>query len=49
MVEAESLYHQALEMDKKAYGDDNPAVAVVLNNLALLLQAQVGLAKNTYR
>jgi hypothetical protein len=33
--------HEALEISKKALGDEHPTVAIRLNNLAQLLQAQV--------
>ena len=40
--EAEPLYHKALAIDRKVYGNEHPAVARDLNNLAGLLEAQVG-------
>jgi tetratricopeptide (TPR) repeat protein len=38
--EAEPLYKQALEIDEKALGRENPTVATYLNNLALLYYSQ---------
>ena len=41
MDEAESLYREALAIDRKAYGNEHPDVAIDLNNLAGLCRAQV--------
>jgi tetratricopeptide (TPR) repeat protein len=38
MAEAEPLYRRALAIDEASYGPDHPAVAIRLNNLAVLLQ-----------
>jgi tetratricopeptide (TPR) repeat protein len=38
-LEAETLYRRALEIDEASFGDEHPAVARDLNNLAMLLQA----------
>jgi CHAT domain-containing protein/tetratricopeptide (TPR) repeat protein len=35
-AEAEPLYRRALAIDQKAYGDENPHVAINLNNLGLM-------------
>mmetsp|Transcript_4240 Transcript_4240/g.13992 ORF Transcript_4240/g.13992 Transcript_4240/m.13992 type:complete len:100 (+) Transcript_4240:38-337(+) len=40
--QAKPLYERSLEIRKKALGEDHPAVATALNNLAELLRAQVG-------
>jgi CHAT domain-containing protein/tetratricopeptide (TPR) repeat protein len=37
--EAELLYRRALQIDEKSFGPDHPTVAIILNNLASLLQA----------
>ena len=38
--EAEALYRQGLEIDKKVFGEEHPNVALSLNNLALFLWEQ---------
>ena len=43
--EAEPLYDRALAIDRKAYGEDHPEVAVDLNNLAGLYSKQGRLAE----
>ena len=40
-AEAKPLFERSLEIGKKALGEDHPAVASSLNNLAALLIAQV--------
>lgn len=40
------LYQRALRMDEKIFGPDNPEVATDLNNLATLLEKQVGFWRN---
>lgn len=37
------MYEKSLRIRRKALGDEHPAVAESLNNLAQLLKAQVGL------
>lgn len=39
--EAKPLYKGSLAVMEKAVGHDHPEVALVLNNLAMLLQSQV--------
>ena len=39
---AKPLYGRAIAIDEKALGPDHPDLATDLNNLALLLSAQVG-------
>ena len=38
--EAEPLYERAIAIDEKALGPEHPTVATMLNNLALLYNAQ---------
>ena len=38
LAEAELLLHQAVTFHQEKFGADDPAVAITLNNLALLLQ-----------
>lgn len=44
--QAYPLYQRALEIDEKIFGPDNPEVATNLNNIATLLEKQVGLWRN---
>lgn len=46
-MEAQKLQREALRIRKKLLGDDNPQYASDLNNLALMLQEQVGLSSMT--
>ena len=39
--EAEPMYRKVSAMNRKIFGDEHPRVAADLNNLALLLKAQV--------
>ena len=41
MDEATPLYEESLRIRKRVYGNEHPAVATALNNLAGLLTAQV--------
>lgn len=40
--EAKTFYERSLAIDKRVYGADHPEVATTLNNLAGLLETQVG-------
>ena len=37
------MYEESLRIRRKVYGNEHPAVATALNNLAQLLKEQVGL------
>lgn len=41
LAEAEVPYTESIEIRKKTLGEDHPAIAQALNNLASLLKAQV--------